>query len=125
MRKRQPLSLKTKLAAALLQMVRPDDSGSLIPIIPYEDAKKMTADQIISLFQFHHNILHAHDGPDEPWNLEPKPIMEHRRETATRDVPMAAKSKRIQAREAGHKKPRTITRWRRFNGEIVEAPRER
>ncbi len=92
---RRHISLKTKLASALLQMLRPDESGKLVPAIPYEDAKQMTADQIISLFQFHHNILHAHEGSDEHWNLEPKLIQQHRRETAERDVPVAAKVDRI------------------------------
>ena len=36
-----------------------------------------------------------------------------------------AKAKRLEARGAGIRKPRTITRWRKFNGEIVIASRQR
>jgi hypothetical protein len=93
------LTLKRKLASALLQMLRPDESGKLVPVIPYEDAKLMTDDQIISLFHFDHGILHAHDGPDEAWNLTPRPIIEHRVKTATKDVPAIAKGRNITKRE--------------------------
>lgn len=92
------ISLKTKLAAALLTMVRPDEAGNLVPFIPHEHAKLMSDDQIISLFQFDHDpIPHAppFNGPDEAWNLTPRPIMEHRTKTAKRDVPVIAKTKRI------------------------------
>ena len=41
------------------------------------------------------------------------------------DHAMAAKAKRMKARHLGIRKPRTITRWRRFNGEVVERERER
>lgn len=99
---RKAISLKTKLASALLQMLRPDDSGNLVRIIPHEEAKALTADQIISRFDFHHYpIPHAHGGPDEPWNLDPVLRPDHQRITAKRDIPMIAKTKRIQAREAG------------------------
>lgn len=94
MSRKQP-SLKTKLAAALLQMLRPNENGQLVPVIPYEDAKQMTADQIISVFHFDHGVLHAHDGPAEPWNLTPRPIKEHRIKTATIDAPRAAKADRL------------------------------
>lgn len=36
-----------------------------------------------------------------------------------------AKAKRVQAKHVGIRKPRTITRWRRFNGDIVVAEKER
>lgn len=41
------------------------------------------------------------------------------------DMTTIAKSRRIRKREAGIRKHRTITRWRRFNDEIVSAGRER
>ncbi len=93
---RRSISLRTKLASALLQMLRPDDAGKLVPIIPYEDAKLMSDEQIISLFHFDHGILHAHEGPDEAWNLTPRPILEHRTKTAKIDTPRAAKVVRHQ-----------------------------
>ena len=42
-----------------------------------------------------------------------------------KDAKDIGKSRRIRKREAGVKKPRTMRQWRRFNGEIVTAPRER
>ncbi len=56
----------------------------------------MSAEQIISLFAFdHYPIRHEAGGPDEPWNLQPRLILEHRIKTATVDVPEIAKIKRV------------------------------
>lgn len=94
---RKPISLKTKLASALLTMKRDDGAGNLVPIIPHDHAKLMSDEQIIGLFQFHHYpIRHEAGGPDEAWNLEPLLIAEHRQITATIDVPQIAKIKRVQ-----------------------------
>jgi 5-methylcytosine-specific restriction endonuclease McrA len=41
------------------------------------------------------------------------------------DHAQAAKAKRRKSRHLGIKRQRTITRWRRFDGSIVIAPRER
>lgn len=49
----------------------------------------------------------------------------HDAKTRKQDVPAIAKAKRRKRHAAGIRKPRTITRWRKFNGEIVIAPRER
>lgn len=49
----------------------------------------------------------------------------HDEKTRKHDVPLIAKSKRIQDRHNGIKRPRTIRSWRRFNGEIIHADRER
>jgi hypothetical protein len=60
----------------------------------------MTADQIISLFQFdHYPIRHADGGPDEPWNLDPMLATEHQEVTAKKDIPQIAKTKRLSAAE--------------------------
>lgn len=99
---RKPISLKTKLASALLKMLRDDGDGKLVPVIPHEEAVSLTADEIISRFDWHHfPIPHAHGGPDEPWNLDPMLRADHRKRTAKVDIPQIAKTKRIQAREAG------------------------
>lgn len=46
--------------------------------------------------------------------------------TKTRlDVKLKAKVARIRKRNLGIKKPRTIRQWRKFNGEVVTAARER
>ncbi len=94
--KRKPPSLKIKLASALLEIKRYDEhEAAFIPVISYEESKSMTADQIISRFHFDHCIAHAHGGADEPWNLTPRPIEEHRKKTAQTDTPRIAKGKRI------------------------------
>lgn len=49
----------------------------------------------------------------------------HRNKTSRDDVPRIAKAKRNHQHNAGVKRPRTITRWRRFNGDIVFAERQR
>lgn len=49
----------------------------------------------------------------------------HKDKTTTKDVPAIAKTKRIQDRQKGIRAPRKITRWRRFDGSIREAGRER
>lgn len=101
MTKRGHINLTTKLAAALLTMKRPDENGVLVPFISHEHAKLMSDEQIISLFNFDHCVVpKAHDGPDEAWNLEPLPIMEHRVKTATKDIPQIAKTKRLSAAHA-------------------------
>jgi hypothetical protein len=90
-RSRDYISLKIKLAAALLQI--PGKDGGRI--IRHEDAKLLTADQIISCFHLdHYPIAHADGGPDLPWNLTFRPILDHREKTK-RDVAAMAKVKRI------------------------------
>jgi 5-methylcytosine-specific restriction endonuclease McrA len=49
----------------------------------------------------------------------------HGEKTRTHDVPRIAKMKRIRDRNDGIKKPRTIRAWRKFDGSIVYAERER
>lgn len=94
--KRGHINLKTKLAAALLQMRRPTPDGRWELIIPHEQAKRMTADQIIALFAFDHwPILHTDGGPDEPWNLDPRLRPEHAEKTAKKDVPQIYKTRRL------------------------------
>lgn len=96
MAKRIHISLKTKLAAALLQLRDPQGD----PYIDFEHAQKMSAEQIISLFVWdHYPIPHAMDGPDEPWNLQPIMIAPHKKKTAQIDVPQIAKTKRISRKQ--------------------------
>ena len=49
----------------------------------------------------------------------------HDTKTRKADIPAIARAKRRQLRQAGIRKPRTMTRWRRFDGTIVVAPRGR
>jgi hypothetical protein len=88
MKRRCHITLKTKLASALLALGH----------VPYDDAKQMTEDQIISLYHFDHGILHAVEPVDDYWNLTPRLISEHR-EKSRKDTSTVAKVKRISARE--------------------------
>lgn len=119
--KRPHINLKTKLAAALCHMLRANEHGHFVRIISHDEAKRLSEDQIISRFEFHHHpIPKAHDGPDVHWNLPPLPRDEHREITAKIDIPRIAKSKRITranedharrllAKDRGEAKPRS--RW--------------
>lgn len=106
--KRKHISLKTKLAAALI----------ILGKIPLEDAKEMSDDQILSLFQWDHAVLHAVDPIDKAWNLTPRFISEHR-EKSRKDTTVVAKVKRIEkdwnaftARmKSGEPKPQSKYRW--------------
>lgn len=91
MSKRKHISWKTKYASALLALGH----------IPYDDAKLMSEDQIISLYHVDHNILHEteHEDRDKFWNLTPMLIPAHREKTKA-DVSIIAKSRRI--RRQGH-----------------------
>ncbi len=91
MSKREHISIKTKLASALLTLGHVD----------YSHAKGMTADQIISLYAWDHGILHAIEPIDSFWNLTPRLIAEHR-EKSKRDTAIVAKSKRLVRKEAVH-----------------------
>lgn len=85
-RKRRHISTETKLAATLLKL------GD----IPYDHAKLMSADQIISLYEWDHNILHetGHPDRDEYWNLKPMLIAAHRAKTKI-DAKIIAKGRRL------------------------------
>jgi 5-methylcytosine-specific restriction protein A len=76
-------------------------------------------------FQYDHVIPDGLGGLPTLDNCEVLCSACHDPKTREKDVPAIAKSKRIRRREAGIKKDRKITKWRRFNGSIVEAPRER
>lgn len=81
---RAHISLKTKLASALLAL------GD----VPYDHAKLMTPDQIISLYHFDHGILHGIKPVNDFWNLTPRLIGQHRAKSAI-DNGIVAKMKRI------------------------------
>jgi len=63
-------------------------------------------------------------GENREANLAPALVEPHKVKTAE-DVKQKAKNDRVRKRHLGIKKPRTMTRWRKFNGEIVHAERER
>ena len=81
----------------------------------------------LTLGKFHYD----HEIPD--W-LGGEPTFEnctvlciacHKTKTTKQDVPAIAKAKRIIDRQKGIIKPRTMTRWRKFNGQVVDAGRDR
>lgn len=120
MTKRAHIGLKTKLCATLCQLMRYVGDGEWERIISYDEAKTLTEDQILARFHFDHGIAHAHDGSNAPWNLTPMPVEEHRKKTATIDIPRIAKGKRINKSNAAFEnrllakdrgEPRTPSRW--------------
>jgi hypothetical protein len=91
--KRHGICLSVKLAACLLEILRLKGKP-----IDMARAKTMSAQEIISLFDFNHIVLHANGGPADPWNLEPLLRAEHRERTARIDIPAAAKARRIESK---------------------------
>ena len=49
----------------------------------------------------------------------------HKEKTRKDDVPRIAKGRRIRERAMSIRKPRRITQWRSFSGDIITAPRNR
>jgi 5-methylcytosine-specific restriction enzyme A len=76
-------------------------------------------------FHFDHDIADGLGGEPTLENCKVLCHACHDEKTRKHDVPLIAKTKRIQDRHNGIKKPRTMTRWRRFDGSIREAGRER
>lgn len=89
---RKHISWKTKCAAVLIAPCR--NCGYALFL--YDDAKKLTEDQLLSLLHWDHNILHEsnHEDRDKYWNLTPMLIKDHREKTKT-DAAIVAKSRRI------------------------------
>lgn len=81
---RAHINMETRLASALLALGH----------VPYDDAKLMTAKQLISLYHFDHGILHGIDPVDWFWNLTPRLIIPHR-EKSKRDKAIVSKVARI------------------------------
>jgi hypothetical protein len=111
--KRKHISTTVKLAATLLQLGH----------IPYEESKSLSADEVVSRFDFDHWPIRVIDGgPNEAWNIQPRLRAAHREKTAKIDVPQIAKQKRIRrataeaqrrllAKAAGE--PKQPSRWPR------------
>ena len=101
---RKHISWKTKCAAAVLDAMAQRERFGLYPRRWYDDAKKMTEDQFLSLFHWDHNILHSSENEDRDrfWNLTPIPILEHRAKTKA-DAKIIAKGRRIREK---HRPPK-------------------
>lgn len=93
MSRKEP-TLTAKLAATIRQLLN----------IPFDHARLMTDDQVISLVQFNHILYHSQNKHepwvDEHWNLEAMTIMAHRERTAKIDLPQIGKTRRITKTEA-------------------------
>lgn len=89
------------------------------------EGKGCGAKLTIGKYHYDHRIPDALGGEPELWNCEVLCVPCHSAKTRTKDVPAIAKTKRIQDRQKGIKKPRTMLSWRKFNGEVVRAARER
>lgn len=99
-------NMEEKLAAALLTMMRIDPAtGSLKPIITFEESKKMTAKQIIARFSPNHfPKRHEAGGSNHPSNIEWLTREEHAARTAKYDQPQIGKIRRVKKAQQAHKK---------------------
>lgn len=87
-----------KYAAALLMHMRVGPDGNLVRSISHEEAKTMTAAQIIARFDIHHwPVQECDGGPAKAWNLTPMLREDHRKETG-KLATQRAKGKRIRAK---------------------------
>ncbi len=76
-------------------------------------------------YNYDHIVPHAMGGPSTADNIQLLCKACHGSKTTKQDVPQIAKAKRRERARFGIKKPRTITRWRKFNRDIVIAERDR
>jgi 5-methylcytosine-specific restriction protein A len=74
---------------------------------------------------FDHVIPDAIGGKNDLANCQVLCLECHKAKTTKIDIPIIAKAKRISDKHNGIKKPRTMTRWRRFDGTPVHAGRNR
>lgn len=106
-----------ELAAALLQIDFDWPDGARGPIMSHEDAKKISAKHVISLFQRdHYPRRREQGGPSVHWNLTWRPIANHRHKTAKVDQPQIAKVKRVAAKTEEHRRKMLA----KSNGEVHE-----
>jgi 5-methylcytosine-specific restriction protein A len=75
-------------------------------------------------WELEHKLALSLGGEHRESNLAPALVIPHRAKTKI-DRRVKAKNDRVRKRHLGIKKPRSITRWRKFNGEIVTASRSR
>jgi 5-methylcytosine-specific restriction protein A len=76
-------------------------------------------------FHYDHDIADFFRGEPTLSNCKVLCVACHDFKTRKKDIPAIAKTKRIQDREKGIRKPRSITGWRKFSGVGVRAARER
>lgn len=110
-RRRRYISLREKLAAALACLLSQAERDEL-------RSRKAPARAVLSLFEWHHVVMHALDGSDAWHNLDPMLAHAHR-ERSKRDTSDVYKTRRIEPRwneftralASGRKPPRKPSRW--------------
>jgi len=75
-------------------------------------------------WELEHILALCNGGEHRESNMAPALVAPHKDKTRA-DRRLKAKNDRVRKKHLGIKKPRTITRWRRFDGSIREAGRER
>lgn len=76
-------------------------------------------------WQCDHVIALTNGGKHEEGNLQPLCTSPCHSQKTAQDVAEKSRVYRKRAKHLGIKKPRTITRWRKFDGSIVQAERDR
>jgi hypothetical protein len=95
-RERQYIPYPERLAAALVQLLPQEQRDVLRDV-------KVSAAQVIAMFQFDHGVLHALDGSDAWFNLWPMLKPEHQ-EKSRRDTGIVAKVKRVSKAQEEHRR---------------------
>jgi len=75
-------------------------------------------------WELEHILALCNGGEHRESNMAPALVAPHKDKTRA-DRRLKAKNDRVRKKHLGLKKPRKITRWRRFDGSIKEAGRER
>jgi 5-methylcytosine-specific restriction endonuclease McrA len=75
-------------------------------------------------WEIEHVIALSNGGEHRESNMAPALVVPHRAKTK-QDRKLKAKVDRVRKRHLGIRKPRTITAWRNFKGEIVRKTRQR
>lgn len=72
-----------------------------------------------------HIVAIINGGQNRESNLQPLCDVPCHSQKTKQDVREKSRSAKARKKNAGMKKPRTITSWRKFNGEVVRVSRER
>lgn len=123
-RKRSHIRASEKIACALAELLPAEVRNEL-------RKRKAPADEILSMFEWHHVIKHEDGGPDLWWNLSPLRPEPHKKETKRQAREKAQSdryrrleetgTKRTPAQQRKHQKIKTsgFCGWRKFNGDKV------
>jgi len=75
-------------------------------------------------WELEHMLAICNGGENRESNMAPALVAPHKDKTKA-DRLLKAKNDRVRKKHIGIKKPRTIRSWRRFDGSVVRAERER